>query len=182
MPYDCSTIAVRSNMYEIRTNAVRKPYERHAKAMRMPYEVRAIAAREQEEDGDSDDEEDDVDPLGSIHFKASAQVAKWQKNWMRRVKALRSAERKTLYGFFTTMQRSAGEITQSFLVKHETFRRVLSRTIARTIACTIACTTARTISRTIARTTARTAAQGFLVKHETFRRDAQMMVIIMTAI
>ena len=158
------------------------PYGCRTNAVRLPCDRPAIAAREREEDDDSDDEEDSADPLGAIHFKASAQVAKWQKNWMRRVKALRSAERKTLYGFFTTMQRSAGEITQSFLVKHETFRRVLSRTIARTIACTIACTTARTISRTIARTTARTAAQGFLVKHETFRRDAQMMVIIMTAI
>ena len=70
----------------------------------------------------SDDGEDGVDPLGAIHSKASAQTAKWYQNWLRRVRALRAAERKSLYGIASSMQRSAGEITLSFLVKHETFR------------------------------------------------------------
>ena len=100
----------------------------------MSYECRTNAVRAQEEDDESDDEEDEAEPLAGIHFKASQQVGKWQKNWMRRVKALRAAERRTLYGFFSSMQRSAGEISQGFLVKHETFRRAaphapLSRTI-----------------------------------------------------
>ena len=49
---------------------------------------------------------------------------RWQRLWLRRVKALRSLERKTRYGLGIAIQRAAGEISLSFLVKHETFRCV----------------------------------------------------------
>ena len=63
------------------------------------------------------------DPFEAMRKRAAQQTALWQRDWLRRVRALRAAERLTASGLATSIQRSAGEILLSFLVKHETFRR-----------------------------------------------------------
>ena len=43
-----------------------------------------------------------------------------------RIKKLRAVERSSLHGFASAVQKSAGTILMSFLVKHETFSNFLS--------------------------------------------------------
>ena len=81
-------------------------------------------------DGGDDDEGEDAeedefqDPLLGWRQKAGKQVDAWNQLWLSRVRALRSLERRSLYGPALQLQRCVGEVALSFLVKHETFRSV----------------------------------------------------------
>ena len=53
-------------------------------------------------------------------------VASWDRAFLQRVKAMRRVETSSLHGIFSALQRAAGEVCLSFLVKHETASVFLS--------------------------------------------------------
>ena len=105
------------------TAAAKKAGEGLSVAGRLQLFLRHLMVELLDEDEDADDEgELNVQAYQRLYVNAKRQVEKWAKAWTNRIKNLRSIEQLSVAGFFTALQRSAGQISLLFLVKHETFR------------------------------------------------------------